>query len=318
VPSVVEVHLGSEVRRALEAERPLVALESTVLAHGLPYPENLALGQRLESTIRERGAVPATIAVLGGQLRVGLDGSELERVARSPRIEKLSRRDLPVAVALGQDGATTVAATMLLAQRAGIRVMATGGIGGVHRGDGTDVSADLPELARTPVIVVASGAKAILDLPATVEWLETFGVPVLGYATDEFPAFYSVESGLPVATRVDDPRAVVAIARAAWATGFSTGVLVAVPCPDEAALPAKEVAVAIDQALGEAATRRIHGKAVTPFLLQRLAELTGRATLRANLALLARNAAVGAEIAVALGPLESAGENPAGTEDRVV
>jgi pseudouridine-5'-phosphate glycosidase len=292
--------IAPPVQAALELGDPVVALESTVISHGLPWPHNLALARRMELVVREGGAVPATIGVIGGQIRVGLDDGELEHLARSEGIWKVSRRDLPVVVAQKLDGATTVAGTMLAARMAGIRVMATGGIGGVHRGDGTDVSADLPELARTPVLVVCAGAKAVLDLPATLEWLETHGVPVIGYGTDEFPAFYSRESGLRVEARADSAEAVAAIARAAWGLGFDTGLLVGVPCPEEAALPAADVEGAIADAVGEAERRGITGRAVTPFLLARVAELTGGRSRTANLALLEHNARVAAAIARAL------------------
>jgi pseudouridine-5'-phosphate glycosidase len=285
---------------ALEHGDPVVALESTVISHGLPWPHNLTLARRMELVVREGGAVPATIGVIGGQIRVGLDNAELEHLSRTEGIWKVSRRDLPVVAAQKRDGATTVAGTMLAARMAGIPVMATGGIGGVHRGDGTDVSADLPELARTPVIVVCAGAKAVLDLPATLEWLETHGVPVIGYGTDEFPAFYSRESGLRVEARADSAEEVAAIARAAWGLGFDTGLLICVPCPEEAALPAAEAEGAIAAAVGEAERRGITGKAVTPFLLARVAELTGGKSRAANLALLEHNARVAAAIARAL------------------
>ena len=292
--------IAPPVRAALEQGEPVVALESTVISHGLPRPHNLTLARRMELVVREGGAVPATVGVIGGQIRVGLDDSELEHLARTAGIWKVSRRDLPVAMAQGADGATTVAGAMLAARMAGIRVMATGGIGGVHRGDGTDVSADLPELARTPVLVVCAGAKAVLDLPATLEWLETHGVPVIGYGTDEFPAFYSRESGLRVEARADGAEDVAAIARAAWGLGFNCGLLVGVPCPEGAALPAAEVAGAIEEAVGEAERRGITGKAVTPFLLARVSELTGGKSRAANLALLEHNARVAAAIARAL------------------
>lgn len=294
------VHLAPDVAAAVAAGKPVVALESTVIAHGLPWPENLALGRRLEAVVREGGAVPATIAVLNGRIRVGLDEDQLTHVARSPEMEKVSRRDFPVVVARGGDGATTAAGTIFAAHRAGIRVMATGGIGGVHRGDHSDVSADLPELARSPVLVVSAGAKAILDLPATLEWLETHGVPVIGYRTDEFPAFYSRSSGLRLEARADDATTVAAIARSAWDLGLG-GLLVAVPCPEAVALPPGILESAIERALAEAAREGIAGKRITPFLLKRLVALTEQATLRANLALLEQNAAVAADIARALG-----------------
>jgi len=292
--------LKAEVEEALEAGRPVVALESTLIAHGLPFPTNLETAHRLENVIRAGGATPATIAVLDGRLRVGLDDAALERLARGKNIRKVSRRDLPIVVAQGDDGATTVAATMWIAARARIEVFATGGIGGVHRGQPFDVSADLPELARTPVAVVCAGAKSILDLPLTLEWLETWGVPVIGYGTDEFPAFYTRSSGLPVDVRVDDPHAAAEIIRARWDLGLSGGVLIVVPVPAEAELPAEVMEAAIAQALAAAEEKSIRGKAITPFLLARIAETTGGASLRANVALLENNAAVAARIAGAL------------------
>jgi len=313
-----EVNITLEVQAALAAGRPVVALESTVIAHGLPYPQNREVALAMEAIIREEGAVPATIAVLGGALHVGLTAAEIEHLASAENVRKLSRRDIAACLAQRLDGATTVAATMLIAHRAGIRVFATGGIGGVHRlviresgnqeirGNGTrntqhvaDISADLPELARTPVCVVCSGAKAILDLPATLEWLETWGVPVLGYQTDEFPAFYSRASGLPVSARVESPAEAAAVARAHWALGGG-GLLLAVPVPAADKLPSEAVEQAIAQALAEADRQGISGPAVTPFLLRRVVELTGGASLRANVALLQNNAAVAARLAVAL------------------
>ena len=292
--------LHPEVRAALETHRPVVALESTVISHGLPWPENLELARRMEARVRAGGATPATIAILKGEVKVGLTDSEIEHLARAPGIMKVSRRDYPVAVAQKRDGATTVAGTMIAAHWAGIKVFATGGIGGVHRGAGTDVSADLPELAQTPVVVVCAGAKAILDLPATLEWLETHGVPVVGYGTDEFPAFYSRESGLKLDARADSPAEAAAIARAMWDIGFGGGMLVCVPCPAEAARPREEMEGVISTALREAEAQGIRGKAVTPFLLARVSELTHGESKAANLALLENNARVAAEIAAAL------------------
>lgn len=292
------------VRAALEAGRPLVALESTVISHGLPWPDNLELARKMEATVRAAGAEPATLAVLAGRVHIGLSDSELEHLATSTTVLKVSRRDFPVAFAQQRDGATTVAGTLIAAHWAGLRVFATGGIGGVHRTAGgqpsTDISADLPELARTPVIVVCAGAKAILDLPATLEWLETHGVPVVGYQTDEFPAFYSRSSGLQLEARADSPEAVAALARALWDSGLGGGMLVTVPCPAEAARPAEEMERAIALAVPEAEARGLRGKALTPFLLSRIAELTHGASKAANLALLQNNARVAALIAVAL------------------
>mgnify|MGYP000232907887 CR=1 FL=1 len=288
------------VRAALDAGRPVVALESTVISHGLPWPENLELARRMEATVRAGGAEPATIALLGGQVHIGLDDAQLEYLAQANGVWKVSRRDYAVALAQKRDGATTVAGTMIAAHWAGVRVFATGGIGGVHRGDRADVSADLPELARTPVIVVCAGAKAILDLSATLEWLETYGVPVIGFGTDEFPAFYSRESGLKLEARADTPEEVAAIARALWGAGLTGGLLVCAPCPAEHARPADEMERAIRQAVSEAEAQGVRGKAVTPFLLARVAALTHGESKAANLALLENNARVAAAIARAM------------------
>ena len=295
-----DLDVAPEVAAAIASDRPVVALESTVIAHGLPLPRNLDLAKRLERVVREEGAVPATIAVLGGRMSVGLDASALEHLARSSSVRKLTRRDIPVAIAERADGATTVSATMRIAQMAGIRVFATGGIGGVHRGDHSDVSADLPELARTPMIVVCAGAKAILDLPATLEWLETHGVIVAGWGTSELPAFFTRTSGLPLETRVDDPGQVAAIASAAWRNGIVSAVLVAVPAPDDEAMPAGRIDAAIGEALARAEREGIRGKAITPFLLRQVAELTGGESIDSNLALLEQNARIAARIAIAL------------------
>ena len=300
--------LNHDVTNALAARRPIVALESTVISHGLPWPDNLALAQRMEAAVRQAGAVPATIAILQGEVKVGLTPAELEHLAKASGVQKVSRRDFPVVVAQKRDGATTVAGTMLAAAWAGIHVFATGGIGGVHRvaalpGERPaplDVSADLPELARTPVAVVCAGAKAILDLPATLEWLETHGVPVVGYGTNEFPAFYARESGLPLEARVDSPAEAAALLKTMWDLDFTGGALLCVPCPAEAARPAAEMEAAISQALQDAAAQGIRGQAVTPFLLRRVNELTTGHSLAANLALLENNARVAAEVAVAL------------------
>jgi pseudouridine-5'-phosphate glycosidase len=292
------------VRAALEAGRPLVALESTVISHGLPWPENLELALRMEAVVRANAAEPATIAVLNGQVHIGLTEAQIERLATAKSVLKVSRRDYPLVLAQKRDGATTVAGTMIAAHWAGIRVFATGGIGGVHRtaggGPNTDISADLPELARTPVIVVCAGAKAILDLPATLEWLETHGVPVVGYQTDEFPAFYSRSSGLKLEARADSPEEVAALARALWDSGLGGGMLVCVPCPAEASQPAEEMERAIVAAVQEAEARGIRGKGLSPFLLARVAELTHGESKAANLALLQNNARVAAQIAQAL------------------
>ncbi len=295
-----QLHIAPDVAAALAAGQPVVALESTVIAHGLPWPENLELARALEARVRAGGATPATAALLQGQIKIGLADSEIQHLAQAAGVLKISRRDFAVAVAQRRDGAMTVAATMLAAHWAGLRVFATGGIGGVHRSDPTDISADLPELAQTPVAVVCAGAKAILDLPATLEWLETHGVPVIGYGTDEFPAFYSRTSGLRLDARADTPAQVAAIVRAHWEMGFASGVLVCVPCPAEASRPPAEMETAIAAALQEAAAQHVRGKAVTPFLLRRVSELTHGESKTANLALLENNARVAAEIAVAL------------------
>jgi pseudouridine-5'-phosphate glycosidase len=281
-------------------QRPPVALESTVISHGLPYPHNLALAQEMEAIVREHGGEPRTVAILSGELRAGLSEAELLHLATAKNVRKVSRRDLPIVVAQRGDGATTVATTMWVAKLFGIEVFATGGIGGVHRGKGDDISADLQELAQTPVVVVCAGAKAILDLPATLEYLETHGVTVVGYGTNEFPAFYSRSSGLAVDARCDTPAEVAAIWLAKQTLGLPGGLLVTVPIPTYIEIPAAEIEPAIAQAVAEAEARSLRSAEVTPFLLTRIAELTGERSLRANLALLRNNAAVAAEIAVAL------------------
>jgi pseudouridine-5'-phosphate glycosidase len=286
-----------EVATALSDHRPIVALESTVIAHGLPHPQNLETALRLEQIVREGGATPATIAVLNGKLHVGLDSQQLEYLATSRDIKKLSTRDLAVAVAHEWDGATTVASTMWIAQRAGIRVFATGGIGGVHRGSLPDVSADLPELMRTPMIVVCSGAKIVLDLPATREWLETWGVTVVGYGCDEMPAFYSRQSGLPVDVRCDSPKQVIRLFKTQRELGVAGALLVTVPVPAADEIPADELRRILDQSLLDAEESHIAGRDLTPFLLARMAELSEGTTLRANIALLENNARVAAQIA---------------------
>jgi pseudouridylate synthase len=283
---------------------PQVALESTVISHGLPYPHNLELATEMEAIVRQYGADPRTIGIIGGELIAGLSGSQIEHLATARDVRKASRRDLPIVVAQRLDGATTVATTMWIAHRAGIEVFATGGIGGVHRGvaggPSSDISADLQELAQTPVIVVCAGAKAILDLPATLEYLETYGVTVVGMGTNEFPAFYSHQSGLRVDVRCDSAADVAAIWRARQALRLPGGLLVTVPIPAEAEIPAAEIEPVIAQAVDEAAERKLRSAEVTPFLLTRIAELTGTRSLQANLALLKNNARVAAQIAVAL------------------
>jgi pseudouridine-5'-phosphate glycosidase len=297
--------LSSEVSDALQSKRPIVALESTVITHGLPWPQNLELARRMEATVRAGGACPATIAILKGEIKVGLTDAELEYLAQAKGVMKVSRRDYPVAVAQKCDGATTVAGTMIAAHWAGIKVFATGGVGGVHRrlapGADLDISADLPELAHTPVLVVCAGVKAILDLPGTLEWLETHGVPVIGYCTDEFPAFYSRESGLRLEARADTPEQAAAIVQAMWELDFASGALLCVPVPEEAARPRADMEAAIGEALNDAAAAGIKGKDVTPYLLRRIAELTHGESLAANLALLENNAKVAAQVSRAIG-----------------
>lgn len=294
-----------EVKEALHHKKAIVALESTVITHGLPYPANLETALAMESAVRDGGAVPATIAIIGGQVYVGLTPTQIEYLATRPEptVRKCSRRDLPLAIAYGQDGATTVAGTMIIAHQAGLELFATGGIGGVHRGHPFDVSADLSELGRTPVTVVCSGAKSILDLPTTLEVLETQGVPVIGYATDELPAFFSRHSGLKVTMRVDDPAGVAAIIRAHHNLKLQSGLLVTVPVPlaDEYHNQLAEAAIA--QATREADEQAIHGPAATPWLLRRVAELSSGRTIQANTSLLQNNGRVAAQIANALSQL---------------
>ncbi len=293
----LQVH--PEVAEALSASRPVVALESTVLTHGLPRPANQEIGLRLEEVIREGAAVPATIAVMEGVVRIGLTEQELSWLALEAEAVKVSRRDFGPSLAKRQAGGTTVAGTMLAAHAAGIRLFSTGGIGGVHRGNQGDVSADLPELARTPVAVVCAGAKSILDLPRTLEWLETAGVPAIGWDTDSFPAFFSRSSGLPVSVRAGSAEEIAEILSAHWAMGLA-GALVAVPIPEGAALDREMVERALQQAESEAVEGGIRGAHLTPYLLSRLAELTSGATLEANRALLENNARAAASLASAL------------------
>ncbi len=289
-----------EVKTALKQGRAVVALESTVITHGLPSPENIEVAQAIEAAVREQGAVPATIAILGGEITVGLTPEQLLYLGSAKNVRKCSRRDFSIVVARGEDGATTVAGTMMVAHWAGIRIFATGGIGGVHRGQPFDESADLLELGRTPVMVVCAGAKAILDLPLTLEVLETQGVPVIGYQTDEFPAFYSRSSGLPLELRVETPQEIAAIIKAHDQLGLNVGTLIAQPIPAEAEWPAAEAQEVIEEALRDAAARHITGKAVTPYLLQRVSDLSGARSKTANIALLLNNARLAAQIALAL------------------
>jgi len=291
-----------EVRDALAENRPVVALESTIIAHGMPHPQNLETAQALEQIIRDHDAVPATIAVVAGDYKVGLTAAELFVLATEQDVMKLSVRDLPLAAAKRLHGATTVAATMRLAARAGIRVFATGGIGGVHRGAETtfDISADLTELAETPVAVISAGAKSILDIGRTLEMLETLSVPVIAYKSDAFPAFYSRESGFAAPMRLDTPLEIAHFLKARWDLSPKGGVSIANPIPVKDEIPAKTIETAIQAALDEAARKGIAGKAVTPFLLQRVNAATGGASLKANVALVKNNARLAAEIAVAL------------------
>ena len=294
--------LSNEVGAALLAGSPVVALESTLITHGFPYPANVETALAMEDAIRAEGAVPATIAVMDGRIKVGLGRDEIETLAGLGQagVRKCSRRDLPIAVGLRQNGATTVAGTMIVAHMAGIPVFATGGIGGVHRDHPEDISADLIELGRTPIAVVCAGAKSILDLPLTLEVLETQGVPVLGYGTDTLPAFYSRSSGLPIDQRIDTPQQAAGVIAARDRLGLGHGVLITVPVPEADALPVDEAEMAIAQATREADAAGIHGKDVTPFVLGRVLELTSGRSQHANIAALVNNARVAAQIAGAL------------------
>lgn len=289
-----------EVESALAAKKPIVALESTVIAHGLPRPQNLETARRLEQIVREAGSLPATIAILDGQLRVGLSAEQVRFIAESQEIKKVSIRDLPIAIAQKWNGATTVASTSWIANRAGIGVFATGGIGGVHRSSLPDVSGDLPALASTSIVVVCSGAKIVLDLAATREWLETYGITVIGYQCNELPAFYSRTSGLPVDVRVDSPEEVAEIFRAQQRLGIERALLVTVPVPEEFEVPAANLERTLASALQEAEGQHVAGRELTPFLLSRMAQMSEGATLKANIALLENNARVAAAIAGAL------------------
>ena len=296
------VDTSDEVAAALRDKRPIVALESTIIAHGMPWPANVESALAVETEIRALGAVPAAVAVIDGRPRAGLSADDIERIGHGgPAIAKLSRRDLPIAAARGDTGATTVAATMIVAALAGIRVFATGGIGGVHRGAATsfDISADLQELARTPVAVICAGAKAILDLRLTLEYLETHGVPVVGYRCDEFPAFFTRDSGLPVDVRLDDATAIAHVMDAKWALGLDGGLVVANPVPEAFALPRERAEEAIERALREASAQGVMGKAVTPFLLARVNALTGGDSLASNRELVLNNARLAAKVAIA-------------------
>jgi pseudouridine-5'-phosphate glycosidase len=299
------IDMSKEVKEAMEEGKPVVALESTIISHGMPYPENIETAKTLENIVREHGAIPATIAIINGRIKIGLSEEELEFMGTSKEILKASRRDLPVVLAKGLSAATTVSATMICANLAGIKVFVTGGIGGVHRGaeQTFDISADLQELANTDVAVVCAGAKAILDLSRTLEYLETFGVPVVGFKTWEFPAFYTRESGLKVDYKVDDEIEAAKIIKTKWDLGLKGGVLIANPIPEEYALDKAYIDKAIEDALYEAEKRNIKGKEITPFLLDKIKDLTQGKSLKANIELVKNNAHVGAKIAIELNKL---------------
>jgi len=295
--------ISPEVQEALKAGKPVVALESTIISHGMPYPQNVETALRVEQTIRENGAIPATIAIIGGKLKAGCTPEEIEYLGKKGHaVTKASRRDLPVLIARGEDGATTVTTTMIIAAMAGIKVFATGGIGGVHRGAETtmDISADLEELAQTPVLVVCAGAKSILDLGLTLEYLETKGVPVIGYRTEELPAFYTPHSGFKVDYRLDTPEQIAAAFKAKLDMGLKGGMLVTNPIPDEYAMPADVINKAIDEAIEESKKLGIHGKETTPFLLAKVKDLTGGDSLASNIQLVLNNARLAAKTAAQL------------------
>ena len=295
--------ISPEVQQALADGKPVVALESTIISHGMPYPKNVETAMLVEKTIRENGAVPATIAIIGGRLKAGLSPEEIEYLGKSGRkVAKVSRRDLAAIVARGADGATTDTTTMIIAHMAGIKVFATGGIGGVHRGAETtmDISADLEELAGTPVMVVCAGAKSILDLGLTLEYLETKGVPVIGYGTDELPAFYTRSSGFGVDYRVDTPAQLAAMFKAQQELGMKGGMLVTNPIPEQYAMDKAVIDAAIEQAVAESKEQGIHGKETTPFLLARVVELTGGDSLESNIQLVLNNAIVASKTAAEL------------------
>lgn len=292
--------ISDEVRTALDRGSAVVGLETAVVTHGLPFPTNVEIAQAMEQEVRDQGAVPATVAVLGGKLQVGIGREDILLLAQDRQVSKLSRRDISRALLQKRNGGTTVAGTLAALKKVGIRVFATGGIGGVHRGIDLDVSADLPALGDSPVLVVCSGAKSILDLPGTLELLETLSVPVVGYQTEEFPAFYSRTSGLPVSVQVEDTAAAAELARAHWDLGLQSAVLLVVPPPIKDALPEWQMKEAVNQALVEAENREISGQEVTPFLLNRVSELTDKSSLKANIGLLLNNARVAAQTALAL------------------
>jgi pseudouridylate synthase len=310
--AVPHLQYNAEVRDAIENGKPIVALESTIISHGMPYPQNVSTAREVESVVRAAGAVPATIAVLHGVLKVGLSSDELELLGSNREVQKISIRDLPVTVAMGQHGATTVATTMRIAALAGIHVFATGGTGGVHRGGATsfDISADLTELSLTNVAVVSAGVKSILDIALTLEKLETLGVPVIAFGTSEFPAFFSRESGCRAPLRADSAADVARILRAKWDLGLAGGVLIANPIPAESEIPASEIDPIIRAALSDMESRGIGGKEATPFLLGRIVELTDGRSLVANIALVMNNARLASEVAVAFSRLETVPTHP--------
>lgn len=301
--------ISPEVARTLDRGGPVVALESTVITHGLPYPENLTLAEAMEDTVRKYGATPATIAVIDGRVRIGLQLSELNVLVSGENVVKVSIRDFAPAIARLASGGTTVAGTMFAAHKAGIRVFATGGIGGVHYELGhprgaADISADLPALASYPMVIVCAGAKAILDLQATLEYLETWHIPVVGYRTNEFPAFYTQKSGFKTSARADTPDEIALIARTHWEMGARSAVLVVAPPPDEVAMDSENLKDAIRQALNEAKAEKVRGQAVTPFLLERVSQFTGGESLHANLGLLLNNAEIASQIARVMAPMQ--------------
>lgn len=292
---------SQEVKEALENGKPVVALESTIISHGMPYPKNVETALRVEEIIRENGAVPATIGIIGGVLKAGLTKEEIDYMGKTKDVAKVSRRDIPFIVAEKKDGATTVASTMIIAAMAGIKIFATGGIGGVHRGAETtmDISADLEELASTDVAVVCAGAKSILDIGLTLEYLETKGVPVFGYGTDELPAFYTQKSGFPVDYRIDTPEQMATVLKTKWSLGLHGGALIANPIPDAYSMDEALITKVIEDAVNEAKEKGIKGKDTTPFLLAKIKEITGGDSLESNIQLVYNNAEVAAKVAAA-------------------
>ena len=299
------MEISKEVKAAIEGKKPVVALESTIISHGMPYPKNVETALEVEEIIRSMGAIPATIAILNGKIKVGLSHDEIEYLGKAKDVYKVSRRDLPFIIAKGLDGATTVASTMIISKLAGIKVFVTGGIGGVHRGaeKSFDISADLQELAHTDVAVVCAGAKSILDLGLTLEYLETFGVPVVGYKTDEFPAFFTRKSGYGVDYRVDSEEELAKAIKTKWDLGLNGGIVVANPIPEEYEMDKSAIDKAIEEALKEAEEKGIKGKKVTPFLLSRVKDKTGGDSLESNIKLVYNNAKVGANLAIELSKL---------------